>query len=98
MDPKRIEQLRDPSVFPGAADTVDLIQTHLSVVCVVGDFAYKFKKAIELPFVDFSSLENRKRFCEEELRLNRRLCPSLAKQRRDAAKVWLDDGTAARLQ
>lgn len=76
MDPKRIEQLRDPSVFPGAAETVDLIQTHLSVVCVVGDFAYKFKKAIELPFVDFSSLENRKRFCEEELRLNRRLCPS----------------------
>ncbi len=74
MDPYRIESLRNPDVFPGEGAEVVLIQTHLSVVCVVGDFAWKLKKAISLPFANFSSLEKRKHFCEEELRLNRRLC------------------------
>lgn len=77
MDPERIEQLRDPAVFPESAERVEIIQTHLSVVCLVGEFAYKLKKAIRLPFVDFTSLENRKKYCEEELRLNRRLCPGV---------------------
>lgn len=75
MNPERIEQLRDPSIYPQRADYVDIIQTHLSVVCLVGDWAYKLKKTIQLPFADFSTLAKRRFFCEEELRLNRRLCP-----------------------
>lgn len=77
MDPARIEQLRDPAIYPEGAESVEILQTHLSVVVLSGDRAYKFKKAIHLPFADFTSLEQRRHFCEEELRLNRRLCPEI---------------------
>jgi len=77
MDPTRIEQLRDPAAFPGNPETVEIIQTHLSVVCLAGEFAYKLKKSIRLPFADFTTIAKRRYFCEEELRLNRRLCPSI---------------------
>ncbi len=89
MDPERIEELRDPAIYPERPDSVDILQTHLSVVVLSGDSAYKFKKAIVLPFADFSSLEKRRFYCEEELRLNRRLCPeiyeSVVELRRDDA-------------
>ena len=77
MDPERIEQLRDPALYPERPEAVEILQTHLSVVCLVGDSAYKLKKSIRLPFADFSTLEKRHHFCEEELRLNRRLCPEM---------------------
>lgn len=56
---------------------VQVLQTHISTVVLAGDFAYKFKKPVKLPFLDFSSAELRRRYCEEELRLNRRTAPSL---------------------
>lgn len=77
MDPARIEQLRDPAIYPEGVESVEILQTHLSVVVLSGDRAYKFKKAIHLPFADFTSLEQRRHFCEEEVRLNRRLCPEI---------------------
>lgn len=77
MDPARIEELRRPEAYPGGTGEVEIVQTHLSVVCLVGDFAYKLAKAVRLPFADFSTLENRKHFSGEELRLNRRLCPDV---------------------
>ncbi|MGZ5195385.1 MAG: bifunctional aminoglycoside phosphotransferase/ATP-binding protein [Ramlibacter sp.] len=54
-----------------------LIETHISWVLLAGDHAYKIKKPVKLPFVDYQSLEARRNFCEEELRLNKRLAPSL---------------------
>lgn len=80
MDRARIEALRNPLVFPERPETVELLQTHLSVVCLAGDTAYKLKKSIRLPFADFSTLERRRHFCEEELRLNRRLCPEIYRE------------------
>ena len=77
MDPERIEELRDPAIYPEQAESVEILQTHLSVVVLSGDRAYKFKKAIQLPFADFTSLELRRGYCEEEVRLNRRLCPEI---------------------
>jgi hypothetical protein len=77
MDPACIEKLRNPAIYPEHAESVEILQTHLSVVVLSGDRAYKFKKAIHLPFSDFTSLEQRRHFCEEELRLNRRLCPEI---------------------
>ncbi len=77
MGPSQLDSLNDPGLFPDCQDGVEIIQTHLSVVCLAGDFAYKFKKSIRLPFADFSTLERRHFFCEEELRLNRRLCPDI---------------------
>ncbi|MES2098242.1 MAG: AAA family ATPase [Pseudomonadota bacterium] len=56
---------------------VSLVQTHISWVLLTDQLAYKLKKPVHLPFVDFSTLALRKHFCEEELRLNRRFAPSL---------------------
>lgn len=62
----------------GAEDgRVELIETHISYVILTGQFAYKIKKALELGFLDFRSLAARRFYCEEELRLNRRLAPEL---------------------
>jgi len=60
-----------------AKGAVRLIQTHISYVLLVGRTAYKIKKAVNLGFLDFGTLEKRRQYCEEELRLNRRLAPTL---------------------
>ena len=73
-----IERLRDPGAFPGAAGaSVDVAQTHASVVFLVGDTAWKAKKPVNLGFLDFSTLERRRADCERELRLNRRMVPGI---------------------
>ncbi|MCB1704541.1 MAG: AAA family ATPase [Halioglobus sp.] len=72
-----IQALCRPSVFPHATDDLTLLETHISWVILCGDYAYKIKKALDLGFLDCSTLERRKLFCEEELRLNRRLAPDL---------------------
>jgi aminoglycoside phosphotransferase family enzyme/predicted kinase len=55
----------------------ELIETHISWVLLAADTAYKIKKPVHLPFVDYSRLPARRHFCEEEVRLNRRLAPTL---------------------
>lgn len=77
MNDEHIQRLGDPAVFRAGSIEVKTLQTHLSVVCLVGDSAFKFKKPVCLPFADFSTLEKRKHFCEAELRLNRRLCSGI---------------------
>lgn len=73
-----IERLRDPGAFPDAAGaSVDVAQTHASVVFLVGDTAWKAKKPVNLGFLDFSTLERRRADCERELRLNRRMVPGI---------------------
>jgi aminoglycoside phosphotransferase family enzyme/predicted kinase len=57
--------------------TVSLIETHISFVLLAGPQAYKIKKAVNLGFLDFTTLARRHFYCEEELRLNRRLAPAL---------------------
>lgn len=56
---------------------VTLVETHISWVLLTQTMAFKLKKPVRLPFVDFSSIEARRHFCEEELRLNRRFAPAL---------------------
>jgi aminoglycoside phosphotransferase family enzyme/predicted kinase len=75
--PALIESLLDPRRYPHAAEAVELVETHISWVLLAGDCAYKIKKPVDLGFLDFSSLDRRRHFCEEELRLNRRLAPEL---------------------
>ena len=73
-----IEGLRDPGAFPGATgSSVDVAQTHASVVFLAGDTAWKAKKPVNLGFLDFSTLERRRADCERELRLNRRMVPGI---------------------
>jgi aminoglycoside phosphotransferase family enzyme/predicted kinase len=56
---------------------VRLIQTHVSWILLAGKFAYKIKKPVNFGFLDFSTLDRRRFYCQEELRLNRRLCPDI---------------------
>ena len=72
-----VEALQSRRAFTHAVRQVQLLETHISWVLLTGDYAYKIKKPIRLPFLDFSTLELRRHFCEEELRLNRRLAPDL---------------------
>jgi aminoglycoside phosphotransferase family enzyme/predicted kinase len=55
----------------------ELIETHISTLVLAGPYALKLKKPVALDFVDFSTLAQRKHFCEEELRINRRTAPTL---------------------
>ena len=73
--PTLIESLSPPGAYPHPVDAVEVHQTHISVVFLAGPFAYKIKKPVNLGFVDFSTLEKRRHFCDEEVRLNRRLAP-----------------------
>lgn len=72
-----IDQLKNPALYDHPADTFTLLETHISTVLLVGDYAYKLKKPYNLGFLDFTTLESRRYYCEEELRLNRRLAPDL---------------------
>ena len=72
-----IEALLSAAAFPHPVGHVELLETHVSWVVLTGDYAYKIKKPVDFGFLDFSSLEKREHFCREELRLNRRLAPSL---------------------
>ncbi len=66
-----------PASYPHGPREVRSIQTHISWVFVTTPFVFKVKKAVNLGFLDFSALEKRRHFCQRELELNRRLCPSV---------------------
>src|SRR5947199_4823031 len=53
------------------------IQTHISWVFIAPPFVFKVKKPVNFGFLDFSSLEKRRHFCQREVELNRRLCPEV---------------------
>ena len=65
------------AAYDPAPEVVDRIETHASFVFLAGDFAYKLKRAVRLPFLDFSTLEKRREACLNELRLNTRTAPQL---------------------
>lgn len=72
--PNLLAALADPAAYPRPAP-VEVRQTHISAVFLVGDTVYKVRKPVNLGFVDFTTLEKRKHDCDEEVRLNRRLAP-----------------------
>ena len=61
----------------GVADAVERIDTHAARVFLAGPCAYKLKRAVRYPYLDFSTAEKRRQACEAELRLNRRTAPDL---------------------
>ncbi|MCB1733876.1 MAG: AAA family ATPase [Gammaproteobacteria bacterium] len=72
-----IHALRNPKVYPHPVSEIVVVETHISTVLLTGHFAYKIKKPINFGYIDFSTATRRQQFCEEELRLNRRLAPNL---------------------
>lgn len=91
--PSLIQALRDPAAYPHPARSIEVIQTPISWVLLTGDRAYKIKKPLHRGLLDYTTLESRRRFCEEELRLNRRLCPEVYQ---DVVSI-LYEGYAARI-
>jgi len=83
-----LETLKTPSFFDNDVESVNVLQTHISFVALTGRYAYKVKKPVNFGFLDFSTLEKRKYYCEEEIRLNRRLCPDIYL---DVVPITLED-------
>lgn len=72
-----LQALQNPELYHHPVDGFQVIETHISQVILTGQYAYKLKKPMDFGFLNFSTLERRKHFCEEELRLNRRLAEPL---------------------
>jgi len=72
-----VEALRKPEAYDEEPGQIELIQTHISFVFLTRNFVYKVKKSVDLGFLDFTTLEKRRFFCEKELELNRRLCEGM---------------------
>ncbi len=72
-----IDALSRPAAYPDAVDRVEVRQTHISVAFLAGPLVYKVKKPVSPGFLDFSTLDKRRHFCQEEVRLNRRLAPDV---------------------
>ncbi len=66
-----------PEVYDHPVTRIRLIETHISWVILTGEFAYKIKKSVDFGFLDFSTLEKRRQYCQQELQLNRRLAAEL---------------------
>lgn len=75
--PDYIVSLMKPESFTHPVTEVQLVQTHISFVLIAGTYVYKFKKPVDFGFLDFSTLEKRAYYCEQEITLNRRLCPEI---------------------
>lgn len=76
MDTTLVDALRE-ALQRETGQSVALVETHISWVLLTQTLALKLKKPVRLPFLDFGSVQARKHFCDEELRLNRRFAPTL---------------------
>ena len=70
---KLFEGMQNPDFYPHPVQSVELRETHISMVFLTGDVVYKFKKSVDMDFFDFTTLEKRRYFCEQEVELNGRL-------------------------
>jgi len=79
VDPRELlSALSDPAAFPEAGPDVRVVQTHISMVFLTGDRVYKVKKPVAFwGLVDYRTLERRRHYCEEEVRLDRRFAPEI---------------------
>ena len=77
MQKQVAQALLNPKAYPEETDRIEVIQTHISFVFLTKNFVYKMKKAVNFGFLDFSTLDKRRLYCEKELDLNRRLCPDV---------------------
>jgi hypothetical protein len=71
-----LDALQNPALYNHPVLRFEVIETHISWVLLTGPYAYKIKKPVNFGFVDFSTIDKRRFFCEEEVRLNRRLAPA----------------------
>jgi len=65
--------MEGPDFYPHDVSTIEQRETHISKVFLTGEYAYKIKKPVYLEFLDFTTLEKRRHYCQKEVTLNRRL-------------------------
>lgn len=86
--------LLNPTLYPDQPKEVRLIETHISLLFLTGNYVYKLKKPVDFGFLDFTTLEKRRYFCEQEVKLNRRLSPQIylgvIKVTREGREILLD--------
>ena len=77
MKRKQIDKLIENWEFDGESANTELVETHISWVILSDNFAFKIKRPVKYSFVDFSTLDKRKHYCCEEIKLNSRLAPEM---------------------
>ncbi|MDZ7738939.1 MAG: hypothetical protein U5K32_07735 [Bacteroidales bacterium] len=77
MKREQIDRLIENWEFDGESHNTELIETHISWLILSDNFAFKIKRPVKYSFVDFSSLEKRKHYCDQEIKLNSRLAPEM---------------------
>jgi len=77
VTPELISALKNPKAYPHPTKAIRILETHISWIVLTGDIAYKIKKPVNFGFLDFTSLAQRKQYCEAELSLNSRSAPEL---------------------
>jgi aminoglycoside phosphotransferase family enzyme/predicted kinase len=97
ITPYILDLLQSPSAYPVQTRNVELIQTHVSWLMLTDTHVFKLKKPVNFGFLDFSTLAQRHFYCQEELRLNRRLCPDIyenvvALRETDSGAAFVGDG------
>jgi hypothetical protein len=73
--PSTVKALLKPQAYPHKPQKIELVQTQMSFILLAGEYVYKIKKPVNLGYLDYTTLEKRHFFCQQELELNRRLCP-----------------------
>jgi len=76
--------------YPEPTHNVEFKETHISLVFIADEYVYKIKKPVNFGFLDFSTLEKRKHYCEKEVELNKRLSPDVYM---GVLPVTFDNGT-----
>jgi aminoglycoside phosphotransferase family enzyme len=90
----KVALLKKPGSYPDSPARIQTIETHMSWVFLTDRYAYKLKKPVRYPYLDFSSLEARERYCREEYRLNQQLAPGVYL---GVVPLCVDDANIARV-
>jgi len=75
--PELVQALLELKAYPDTPQGVELVQTQMSFVFLTDDYVYKVKKPVNLGYLDYTSLDKRRFYCQREVELNRRLCPDV---------------------
>jgi len=73
--PQLVQALLKPKAYPEATQQVEMVQTQMSFVFLTDNYVYKVKKAVDLGYLDYTTLDKRHFYCQREVELNQRLCP-----------------------
>src|SRR6185312_4547172 len=75
--PAFVENLKNPAAYDHPIKYFKIIETHISWIILTGTYAYKIKKPVDFGFLNYSTLEKRHHYCQEDIRLNSLLAPEL---------------------